>query len=169
MWPEAVGWYMQQEWSSRAHRRKPLCLVVVPPPPSGTIPPIHAPAHSCTHPPTCPEIALKRVRSDCRAEVARAEARMVEQEATSDSRIKQLESMVLLMATAPKEMYNTPFGGSNSTTMALLLHAIEGDHSTATETLLAMAQVHAGYARAPLLYSYSTPTSRLCLVHTLTS
>ena len=100
-------------------------------------PPTHAPAHSCIHPPSRPEIALKRVRSDCRAEVARAEAR-----------VEQLEKMIFVMATAPKEMSETPYGGSNSTTMALLLHAVEGGHSNAIDTLLAMTQVNAGCTRA---------------------
>ena len=87
-----------------------------------------------------PEIALKRVRSDCRAEVARAEARAAAQEAKSNARIEQLESMILVMATVPKEMSNTPFGGDKSTTMALLMHAVEAGLSSAVDALLAMAQ-----------------------------
>ena len=80
------------------------------------------------------------MRSDCRAEVARAEARAAAQEAKSNARIEQLESMILVMATVPKEMSNTPFSGSNSTTMALLMHAVEAGLPSAVDALLAMAQ-----------------------------
>lgn len=95
----------------------------------------------CT--PTHPEIALRRVRSDCRAEIQREKARAAAQEAKLNARIEHLEGLTLVMATAPKEMLNTPFGGSNSTTMSLLLYAVETGLPNAVDALLAMSKVQA--------------------------